>query len=119
MLREQSASRREYGIPGTVDAAGDTVMGGVNMARVLRGANGKPLRAKWKDQDQIGKLRSEGKCFRCERKGCNTRICRLLPARKPEKKKVEINVNEYCNLDPNLYEEDDGNESSTDNLSEN
>ena len=117
--RELSASGKEYGAPGTVDTADYTFMGGLNMARVLRGPNGKPLRAKWKNQEQISKLRSEGKCFRCERKGCNTRVCRLLPARKPDKKGIEINVSEYCNLDPSLYEEDDGNESSADNLTEN
>ena len=33
--RELSASGKEYGAPGTVDTAGDTFMGGVNMARVL------------------------------------------------------------------------------------
>lgn len=51
--RELSASGRKYGILGTLDAAGDTYMGGSNMTRVFGGPNGKSLRAKWKNQEQI------------------------------------------------------------------
>lgn len=105
--KEWSKSGREQGFVGDLDSSGDTFMGGVNSARVLRGPNGKRLRSKWKSPEQISKLRSEGKCFRCERKGCNTNICRLLPAKRPEKKRLEVNVNEYCNLDPSLYEEEE------------
>ena len=83
-------------------------MGGVNAARVLRSPNGKPLRSKWKSPEQIKKLRDEGKCFRCERKRCNTKICRLLLAKKPEPQITSINVNEISELDPEVYEEDDG-----------
>ncbi|KAI0992597.1 hypothetical protein K3495_g15588, partial [Podosphaera aphanis] len=39
--------------------------------------------AKWKTRDQLAKLRKEKRCFRCERKGCNTMICPLLSAPKP------------------------------------
>lgn len=100
-------SEKEMGLVGNVDSSGDTIMGGVNSSNVLRGPNGKALRAKWKSHDQIAKLRSEGRCFRCENKGCNTKICRLLPARKPELKGPTINVNDFLDLDPNLYEEED------------
>lgn len=92
---------------GTVDSSGDTIMGGVNSSNVLRGPSGKPLRAKWKNPEQIARLRSERRCFRCERKGCNTKICRLLPARKPESKGPAVNVNDFSDLDPSLYEEED------------
>ena len=94
-------------------------MGGINSARIIKGPNGKPLRAKWKSPEQIRKLREEGKCYRCERKGCCTKICRLLPARKPEiKKGPEVNVNEFFDLDPSLYGEEELGQTS-DSKSEN
>lgn len=70
--REWSVSGRERGPVGGVDSSGDTFMGGVNVANALRNSDGKPLRAKWKSKEQIAKLRGEGRCFRCEQKGCNT-----------------------------------------------
>ncbi|KAI0994459.1 hypothetical protein K3495_g13722 [Podosphaera aphanis] len=39
--------------------------------------------AKWKTRDQLAHLRKQKSCFRWERKGCHTKICPLLPARKP------------------------------------
>ena len=77
------SSGTERGFVGKQDSVGDTYMGGINMANVLRNSDGKPLRAKWKTKEHIAKLRIEGRCFRCEQKGCNTPIFRLLPARKP------------------------------------
>lgn len=118
--REWSKSGTERGLVGERDSTGDTFMGGVNSARIIKGPNGKPLRAKWKSPDQIRKLREEGKCYRCERKGCSTKICRLLPARKPEiKKGPEVNVNEFLDLDPSLYEEDEELGQISDSKSEN
>ncbi|KAI0991732.1 hypothetical protein K3495_g16455, partial [Podosphaera aphanis] len=77
--KEWSRSDRDNGAS-FLDSGGDTLMGGINSTQVLRGPNGKPLRAKWKTQAKIETLRREGRCFRCERKGCNTNLCRLLPA---------------------------------------
>lgn len=51
---------------------------------VARGPSGKFLRAKWKTADQIERLRMECRCFRCERQGCNTKICPVLPAVNPK-----------------------------------
>lgn len=44
------------------------------MAKVPRAPNGKPQSAKWKTPDQIATLKRESKCYRCERRGCNTKI---------------------------------------------
>ncbi|KAI0992241.1 hypothetical protein K3495_g15945 [Podosphaera aphanis] len=71
------------GLVGQLDSGGDTIMGGVNMANVARGPDGQPLRAKWKSRDQIALLRKERRCYRCERKGCGTSRCPLLPAINP------------------------------------
>lgn len=116
---EHSRSGTERGFVGNLDSTGDTFMGGVNMARVLKGPNGKPLRAKWKSPEQIRKLRDEKKCYRCERKGCSTKVCRLLPARNPKREGPEVNVNEFLNLDPNLYEEDNDEAPASESVSEN
>ena len=90
---------------GDVDSGGDTFMGGVNASRVIRGPNGKPLRAKWKSQDQIKKLKEEGRCFRCERKGCSTKVCRILPAINPNVEKTKISVANIEPLNLELFEE--------------
>ncbi|KAI0991894.1 hypothetical protein K3495_g16293, partial [Podosphaera aphanis] len=50
----------------------------------MLGPHGKPLRAKWKTREQIYRFQMECRCFRCERQGCNTRICPLLPAINPK-----------------------------------
>ena len=58
-----------------LDGAGDTIMVGVNTSGV---AKRELRRALWKSKSKIEKLRSEGKCFKCERRGCITRNCPLL-----------------------------------------
>ena len=50
----------------------------------LRNEKGKLLRAKWKSSEIIKKLANESRCFRCERRVCNTRICPLNPAVNPK-----------------------------------
>lgn len=100
-----SRSGKEYGPVGSEDSGGDVFMGGVNTADILRGPNGKPIRAKWKSPEKINSLRKQGLCFRCERKGCNTNICRLLPAVKPKVKVPKVNHVTIKELDPSLYEE--------------
>ncbi len=52
--------------------------------QVMLGPNGSPLRAKWKTREQIYQFQMECRCFRCERQGCNTRTCPLLPAINPK-----------------------------------
>lgn len=80
-------------------------MGGVNVAKVIRGPNGKPLRAKWKSQDQIKRLKEEGRCFRCERKGCSTKVCRIKPAITPTTEKSKTTVSSIEPLNLELFEE--------------
>lgn len=104
---EWGSSGKERGMVGELDSAGDTFMGGVNMASVLRNSDGKPLRAKWKTKEQIATLRNEGRCFRCELKGCNTQICRLLPAQKPKPRGPLISSVTLAQLDPEVYEVDE------------
>ena len=98
--KELSVSGRERGRVGDVDSNGDTFMGGVNSANVLRGPSGKPLRSKWKSPDQIKRLKEEGRCFRCERKGCSTRVCNVLPAVNPKVRKNNNNSINVANLEP-------------------
>ena len=66
-------------------------------------------RAKWKTKAQLEKLREEGRCFRCERKGCITKKCPLLPARKP---KINVNSLKLPEIDPLVYDIDDEDEDS-------
>ena len=84
-----------------VDESGDTIMGGINAARV---ANQERRRAKWKSKSQLEKLRQEGRCFRCERKGCVTKRCPLLPAIKPKNNSVQANSASLPDIDPSVYE---------------
>lgn len=100
-------SGTERGHIGGLDRAGDTYMGGINTAEVLRGPSGKPLRAKWKTPAQIKRLKEKGRCYRCERKGCSTRVCRILPAIDPNNKKNMINIASIEPLNLDLFEEDD------------
>lgn len=100
-------SGRELGYVGEEDSNGDTFMGGVNLASVARGPNGKPLRAKWKTSAQIEALKREGKCFRCERKGCNTKICKVLPAQKPNRVGPKVNILNLPEIPYGVCEEDD------------
>ena len=105
---------------GGLDGAGDTVMGGVNMANVLRGPSGKPLRAKWKTPEEIEKLRRERRCFRCERKGCSTKTCRILPAKRPPKFSPIVNSASLEPINLSVCEEDDVDEGSvSESVSEN
>lgn len=105
--REWGTSGMERGFVGDIDSVGDTFMGGINMAHVLRNSEGKPLREKWKTPEQIARLRNEGRCYRCEQKGCNTRICRLLPAQKHKPKGPVVSNVTLGQLDSSLYEVDD------------
>ncbi|KAI0994944.1 hypothetical protein K3495_g13237 [Podosphaera aphanis] len=57
----------------------------------LRGQSGELYRTKWKSVDKIASLRKERKCFRCERRGCISRNCPLLPA---------INTKKFVGLPP-------------------
>ncbi|KAK4171223.1 hypothetical protein QBC36DRAFT_199796, partial [Triangularia setosa] len=41
----------------------------------------KGKRAKWVDQSEIDRRKSEGRCLRCGRTGCKISKCPLLPAR--------------------------------------
>lgn len=104
---EWSVSGKERGLVGDIDSNGDTFMGGVNSAKVLRGPNGMPLRAKWKSPDQIKKLKEEGRCYRCERKGCSTKICRILPAINPNQKGRNVNIAHIEPLNLELFDEDE------------
>ena len=40
---------------------------------VLLGPHGKPLRARWKNVEQIERLKLERRCYRCERLNCCTK----------------------------------------------
>ena len=111
--REWSRSGNEYGYARSFDTSGDTIMGGVNSAKVIRGSNGKPMRAKWKSPEQIERLKKERKCYRCERKGCSTKTCGLLPAIKPAGNKMAVNSLNLGPIDPNVCEEDSGSDSSS------
>lgn len=82
-------------------------MGGVNAINVIRGPSGNPLRAKWKSPEAIQSLKRQGKCYRCERRGCSTKICRILPARRPDQNVPAVNVTNLGPIDPNICEEDD------------
>ena len=86
--------------PGDIDDSGDTVMGGINTAGVVKGER---RRAIWKNKTQIDKLRAEKKCFRCERRGCTSGKCPLLPAIKPKNKNVNANSVVLADIDPTLY----------------
>ena len=88
-------------------------MGGVNSANVIRGPNGKPMRAKWKSREQIEKLKKERKCYRCERKGCSTKTCVFLPALKPVSNKIAVNSLNLGPIDPSVWEKDVGEDCSS------
>ncbi|RKF63303.1 hypothetical protein GcM3_140023 [Golovinomyces cichoracearum] len=105
--REISMSGKERGFVGDVDSSGDTFMGGINSAEVVRGPNGKPLRAKWKSPDQIKRLKEEGRCYRCERKGCSTKTCKILPAINPNLKRKNIGVANIEPLNLDIFDEDE------------
>ena len=69
-------------------------------------------------KEQIAKLLSEGRCFCFNQKGCNTRICRLLPARKPVSRGPQISNVTFDQLDPRIYDVEehmDGEDIETEN----
>lgn len=83
-----------------LDASGDTMMGGINNTAV----GGKERRrAKWKTRAELDNLRKEGKCFRCERRGCTSRNCPLLPARKPKGDMIRVCSLDLPEIDPSVY----------------
>ncbi|KHJ33691.1 hypothetical protein EV44_g3471 [Erysiphe necator] len=91
--------------PGDIDDSGDTYMGGVNAAGVSRGEQ---RRALWKSKAQIEKLRSEGKCYRCERQGCIIRKFPLLPAIRPKGRSTSVNKVAFPEISPLVYYLNDG-----------
>lgn len=88
---------------GQIDSSGDTIMGGINSAGL---SSGTQRRAKWKNHEQLDRLRREGKCFRCERVGCASNRCTLLPARRPNNKGPRVNNVVLPEIDPSVYEEE-------------
>lgn len=86
---------------GQLDPSGDTIMGGINAMGLLRKER---QRAKWKNQDQLDRLRRERKCFRCERVGCSSKKCPLLPARNPNKRHTQVNSMNLPDIDPSVIE---------------
>lgn len=92
---------------GDLDDSGDTIMGGINAANI---ASSERRRAKWKTRADIERLKKEGRCFRCERQGCITSRCPLLPAKKP--KNLRVNVVTLPEIDPSLYIIDEENRDS-------
>ena len=90
--------------PGELDWSGDTIMSGINAAAI---AGKEKRRAKWKSEAQIAQLRKEGRCFRCERQGCLSRKCPLLPARNPGSKGPIVNSSNLLQIDLSVFVIDD------------
>ena len=105
--RDLTRSGTEMGYAGEADSTGDTFMGGINLTNVARGPNGKPIRAKWKTPAQIEELRRERKCYRSERKGCNTRICKVPPAQRPKQLAPAINITDLPDILDGVCDEED------------
>ena len=105
--RDLTRSGTEMGYAGEADSTGDTFMGGINLTNVARGPNGKPLREKWKTPAQIEELRSERKCYRYERKGCNTKICKVLSAQRPKQLGPAINITDLPDILDGVCDEED------------
>lgn len=101
-----------HGMNNDVDKSGDTIMGGVNATGVKREES---RRAKWKTKSQLETLKREGRCFRCERKGCVTKRCSLLPAIKPKGNSVWVTSTSLPEIDPSMYYIE-GKESDSENL---
>lgn len=99
LFRANESNRAVYR-PGDIDDSGDTVMGGINTAGVVKGER---RRALWKNKAQLDKLRTENKCFRCERRGCTSRKCPLLPAIRPRNNNINANSAILADIDPTLY----------------
>lgn len=75
-------------------------MGGVNSARIPGKIQG---RAKWKSKAQLDRLKEEGRCFRCERKGFLSRSCPLLPAQRPRRTGPGVNTTDLPEIDPSIF----------------
>ncbi|KHJ30128.1 hypothetical protein EV44_g3196 [Erysiphe necator] len=97
---KENESKQAIYQPGGIDDSGDTVMGRINTAGVVKGER---RRALWKNKAQIDKLRAEKKCFRCKRRGCTSGKCPLLPAIKPKNKKINAHSVILADIDPALY----------------
>lgn len=112
---ESSGSQSRLYRVGQVDSGGDTVMGGVNAAKASKKSENQKGRARWKSPEQIARLRDEGLCFRCERRGCNTRICPLAPAINPSKgKEPLVSALNLPPIDPSMIENNLDETKSTD-----
>lgn len=108
-LRKNATDQMFYR-PGDMDDSGDTIMGSVNTAGIKKLER---RRALWKSKAQIEKLRVERRGFRCERQGCVSGKCPLLPAIKPKSKKLEINSILLPEISPLLYSIDEDNTESS------
>lgn len=107
---ESKNERNRQFEPGDLDASGDTIMGGINTIGIGRD---KPLRAKWKTQAELDRLRVERRCFRCERKGCTVNRCPLKPAKRPKSdKRLLVNVACLPPIDPAVCEFKDSEDSN-------
>ncbi|KAI0992245.1 hypothetical protein K3495_g15941, partial [Podosphaera aphanis] len=73
----------------------------------MKGPNGGVLRATWKSVEKIEELRMESRCFRCERQGCCTRYCRLLPAINPRFTKIPTLTSEIKSVAERVDDEGD------------
>lgn len=117
--RGRYAGRISQGRP--YDGQGDVIMGGVNTARLRQPSDNEyglnqyaqqpappNRRSRWKTPDEIRQLRSENRCYRCGRKGCNTRVCRVLPAINPVGNNVRTNAVTLDPIDEGVYEEHEG-----------
>lgn len=104
LLQQWPRSDNEQHFVGDLDSTGDTIMGGINHVGAAAGGKRRNLISKWKSPEQIERLRKERKCYRCERRGCNTKICPLGPAEKPKNNRdVYINIADLSGIDPSLY----------------
>ena len=90
---------------GEKDSSGDTLMGEIMASGVGPNSRTERRRAKWKSPSEIDRLREEGLCFRCERRGCNTRKCPLAPAVRPKGKQgPRAHTTGLPPIDPSMWE---------------
>ena len=102
--KEWTRSGWERGVAGDTDSTGDIFMAGVNQVGVSNRNGVETLISKWKSPEKIEQLRRERRCYRCVRKGCNTRICPLGPAEKPKSNQgPRVNITDLSSIDPSLY----------------
>ncbi|KAI1005867.1 hypothetical protein K3495_g2351 [Podosphaera aphanis] len=67
----------------TANTAAPSATNATNVVGGARRTGGERRRSEWKTPEQIARLQEQGRCFRCERKRCNTRVCPMLPAQNP------------------------------------